>query len=162
MRSLIHLYRRQHGIDVAVQELQKLITDTSILLESRGSIVTEWAQILWKTSGDVTSARQVFMNHQALYLDAHSFWSGWLQFEIDQPDSKSPNYEQVGSIISSVQEKSTLPIELAKDLYSKYMSYLESRCGSEHIDELIKLDIRVNGPEITNTTSNGKMGVNEA
>ncbi|KAJ8607626.1 hypothetical protein MRB53_040145 [Persea americana] len=160
MKSLIHLYRRQYGMDIAIQEVQKLISDTNILAESRGSLVTEWSRILSKTTGDVTAARQVFMNHQGQYLDAHSFWSGWLQFEIDQPDSKSPNYEQVRNIIKSVQEKTTLPTELAKDLYSRYMSYLESRCGSEHIEELIKLDIQANGPVNPATAYNVKLATN--
>lgn len=158
MKSLVHLHRRRQGIPAAVKEIKRLISDASILAESRGALIGEWARMLWRTGGDVEAGRQIFVSHQSSYTDANTFWSEWLEYEMAQPDLNTEaeqNQNLVRNVITLMMQKANLSVGLAKDLTAKYMNYIETRCGSHDIDEAVALDIRVNGPSI-GTLSNGK------
>lgn len=156
IKSLVNLHRRQHGVEAAIEVLQKYVSDSECSSQTRGALVAEWARILWRSRRDLNAARQLYQSHQSQVSDCYVFWASWLQFEIDQPSSEAEErskHKQVRAVHTAIRQQSSLPAQMIKDLSAYYSQYLEERGGKDSIKEQIDLDVQVNGPASVQTAT---------
>lgn len=147
--ALVNVHRRQHGLQQAIETVKKYIDSAETTVHTRGSLVSEWARLVWKGTGEAEAARQIYQSNEQLYLDSQAFWVNWLEFELQQPTSETEEparYERVRNVFKDIREKSRLPPELVKELAATYFAYLKERGGKEAMKEYMQLDQVINGP----------------
>lgn len=153
--SLVNTNRRQNGFHAALGTLQKYINDASLGSNVKGSLVAEWARLLWKVKGDLDGARGIFQSYQQQVLDCRKFWIDWLEFEKSQPTSdkeEKSRYERVKSVYESIRTQSQLQPQTIRELSSSFLSYLDERGDKKSMTEWTALDAVINGPNsILNT-----------
>lgn len=150
--SLANVHRRQHGLDKAIEVIKKYIDSPESTTFTRGALVSEWARLVWKGTGDADAARQIYQKNEQLYLDSRAFWVNWLDFELQQPTSESDEearHERIRKVFSDIRQSSRLPPDLTKELAATYLTYLKERGGKEAMKEYMQLDQAINGPAST-------------
>jgi pre-mRNA-processing factor 39 len=118
-------------------------------VKTRGSLVSEWARLLWKGTGDADAARQIYKSNEQLYLDSGTFWVGWLEFELHQPTSESDEaarHQRIRAVFDNIRRYTRLPPELIKKVSATYFDYLRERGGKDAMKEFMQLDLEINGP----------------
>ena len=147
--SLANVHRRQHGLENAIEVIKKYIDSPESTSYTRGALVSEWARLIWKGSGDADAARQIYQKNEQLYFDSRDFWVDWLDFELQQPTSENDEkarHERVRGVFNDIRQYSRLPLELIKELSATYFTYLKERGGKEAMKEYVQLDQEINGP----------------
>ena len=148
--SLANLSRRHGGLNDAIAVYRSHIDSPTVDISAKASLLAEWARLLWRVQGSAQEARQVFQSNQHWYPESGSFWSAYLQFEIDQPSSTetdTEHYERIKSVIDVVMGgKTKLSEPTIKELVGTYMKYLLERGTSEAAKEYMTLDREINGP----------------
>ena len=147
--SLVNVYRRQHGLQKAIEVVKQYIDSPESTVHARGALVSEWAHLIWRGTGDADAARQVYQTNEQLYLDSGAFWANWLDFELQQPTSETDEearHEQIGKVFNDIRQYASLPPEMVRDLAAKYFTYLKERGGKEAMKEYMQLDQDINGP----------------
>ncbi|KAK9466529.1 hypothetical protein V1512DRAFT_263818 [Lipomyces arxii] len=143
-----NLERRLSGVDAAIDIYRQLLQSSSCDVYVRGSLVAEWARLLYTVKGDVKAARKAFADNADEYLDSRYFWIGYLQFEIGIPsslDTEAERFKCISRVHRDIRTKTRLPPFVIKDLSHIYMVYLLERGGSHAIKEYNRLDREVNG-----------------
>lgn len=146
--ALVNAYRRQYGVDSAVQVLTDYINQ-AFPSAVKGSLVAELARLTWKVKGNADGAREIFKTFEPQCLDSRAYWQGRLFFERDQPtsDAEEPKrYIYIKSAYEDIRSKASLPPDTIKDLSSYYLAYLEERSGKEAMAEWTAIDKDINGP----------------
>ncbi|KAJ5095947.1 hypothetical protein NUU61_005303 [Penicillium alfredii] len=147
--SLANLSRRHGGLEAAIEVYKTQLDSPECEMATKAALVAEWARLLWKIKGAPEDARQVFDINQQYYLDSRPFWTSYLMFEIDQPTSaatESVQYERIKQVVTDIRTKSTLPVEVVKELVQIYMAYLLERGTTNAAKEYMTLDREVHGP----------------
>lgn len=147
--SLANLRRRHEGLEAAIEVYKTYMNSPQCDMSTKATLVAEWARLLWKIEGSAVEARVVFQANQQYYTDSRQFWRSYLVFEIEQPTSKgtdSVQHDRIKQIISHIRSKSTLPVEVVKELVQLYMAYLLERGTTDTAKEYMTLDREVNGP----------------
>lgn len=147
--SLTNLYRRQYGVDAAINLLKKHLDSSDTTTSTRGALISEWARILWEIVSSPDEARKVWRDHQQAYLNSQAFWLNWLFFEIKQPATgpkqQTEHYERVKSVYDAIRTQSLLPPGFIADMTSYYLVYLTERGGPDAMKEFMRLDQEVHG-----------------
>lgn len=147
--SLANVSRRHGGLESAIEVYKTQLDSPESDIATKAALVAEWARLLWKIKGAPEDARQVFQENQQYYLESRPFWTSYLMFEIDQPTSastESVQYERIKQIVSDIRNKSTLSVDVVKDLVQIYMAYLLERGTKDTAKEYMTLDREVHGP----------------
>ena len=162
--SLANVSRRHGGLEAAIEVYKMEIDSPQCTLATKAALVAEWARLLWKIKGSPEDARQVFQKNHQYYLDSAPFWTSYLTFELDQPTSAATEgvqYQRIKHVIDGVRSKSTLPIEIIKELVKTYMAYLLERGGEDAADEFMTLDREVSGPASVAAPKIGSAAIKE-
>ena len=147
--SLANVHRRQYGIQSAIDIIKKYMDSNESTVKTRGSLVSEWARLLWKETGDADAARQIYKSNEQLYFDSATFWVSWLNFELHQPTSESDEatrHQRIRAVFDDIRRYSRLPPELVKKVSAIYFDYLRERGGKDAMKEFMQLDLEMNGP----------------
>ncbi len=147
--SLVNVHRRQHGIQSAIGVIKKYVESNESTVKTRGALVSEWARLLWKGTGDANAAREIYKSNEQLYFDSATFWVGWLEFELHQPTSESDEaarHQRIRAVYDDVRRFSRLPPESTKKVSIAYFDYLRERGGKDAMKEFMQLDLEINGP----------------
>lgn len=150
--SLVNVHRRQYGIQSAIGIIKKYLDSNESTVKTRGSLVSEWARLLWKGTGDADAARQIYKSNEQLYFDSGAFWVSWLNFELHQPTSESDEatrHQRIRAVFDDIRRYSRLPPELVKKVSATYFDYLRERGGKDAMKEFMQLDLDMNGPVST-------------
>lgn len=146
--SWANLQRRQKGLNAAIEVYKAQIASDTVELHSKGSLVVEWATLLWKIKGSVEEARTLFQNNKQYYLNSRRFWTKYLDFELDQPTSEADevgHYTRVNQIFKDMRDEGRVSVATVKDLSHKYMIYLQQRGTNASMKEYLQVDREVNG-----------------
>lgn len=146
---LANLQRRQVGYDAAIQVYDQYLAGVECSTDSKGALVVEMARVAWKAKGNADEGRQILIGQQQNFSDSHSFWSGYLGFEIDQPttvESEVEQSERVKMVHRSLRSSARLDPELVKELSKIYLTYLAQKPSTSAAREYMELDLDVNGP----------------
>lgn len=146
---LADLQRRQVGYDAAIQVYEQYLSDPEWSNDSKGALVAQMARLAWKAKGDSAEGRAFLTGQQQNFLDSGLFWSGYLEFEMDQPTSLEGQIEQserVKNVHYSIRHHSRLGSDVVKALSQRYMTYLTEKQGKLAAKEYLELDLEVNGP----------------
>lgn len=151
MISLVNTYRRQYGVDAAIEEINKQISNQAHNSYVRGALVSELARLTWKIKGDADAARNVFTEARKKrgLEDCKRFWVDWLLFERDQPTSEKEEpqrYERVRNVYITACGAAPAETDIAKELSAYYLEYLEQRGGQKAMEEYMRVDRQINGP----------------
>lgn len=147
--SLANVHRRQYGLESAIDVIKKYIDSTESTIYTRGSLVSEWARLVWKGTADTDAARQIYQSNEQLYLDCRAFWVSWLEFEMQQPtsDKEEPGrYQWIRKVFDGIRKQSRLLPDVIKELSAMYFVYLKERGGKDAMKEYMQLDQEINGP----------------
>ena len=147
--SLVNVYRRQHGLQKAIEVINQYMDSPDSTVHTRGALVSEWARLIWMGTGDANAARQIYQKNEQLYLDARAFWVNWLDFELQQPTSEADEearHQRIRKVFNDIRQYSRLPPELVKELSAKYFAYLKECGGKDAMKEYMQLDQELNGP----------------
>ena len=152
--SLANLARRDGGLDAAIEvyKAQIDLPQSQCDIQTKASLVAEWARLIWKNKGSVEEARQVFQKNQHYYLGSRCFWINYLMFELEQPTSaetEPAQYKRIKQVAEDIRRKSQLPPLTIKDLTHYYMVYLLERGAKDSVKEYMLLDREVNGCVLT-------------
>ena len=146
--SAANMARRHSGLDAAVAvykaQLESPIADQA----TKAAIVSEWSRLLWKVKGSPEEARQIFQKNQNYYLESPTFWTGYLRFEIDQPNvgGEEDHHQQIRTVVDDILSKTALPEATLQSLVTAYMKYLLERGTKDAAKEYMSLDRQINGP----------------
>ena len=146
--SLANVHRRQYGIQSAIDIIKKYMDSNESTVKTRGSLVSEWARLLWKGTGDADAAREIYKSNEQLYFDSATFWVSWLNFELHQPTSESDEatrHQRIRAVFDDIRRYSRLPPELVKKVSAIYFDYLRERGGKDAMKEFMQLDLEMNG-----------------
>ncbi|KAF2090797.1 hypothetical protein K490DRAFT_33371 [Saccharata proteae CBS 121410] len=146
--SWANLAKRHSGIDGAVQVYRSHIEEPSCDVNTKGTLAAECARLIWKVHGDADKAREVFRENAGLYLEVRSFWSSYLNFELEQATSaetESTQMERIKQVHAEIRHKSRLPAEVVQELTHRYMAYLLERGNKNAAKEYLTLDMEING-----------------
>lgn len=147
--SAANLERRQGGLDAAIDSYKGQIASPTVDLFTKAALVTHWATLLWKVKGSVEEARNVFLNNVEWYADSREFWSSWLDFELEQPTStalEAENGERIFKVVNELRTRSRISIATKKQLYVKYLNYLQHRgVGKDAMKKFLEVDREMNG-----------------
>lgn len=157
--SLANVSRRHEGLDAAIEVYKSQIDSPESDVATKAALVAEWARLLWKIKGAPEEAREVFQKNQQYYLDSRPFWTSYLLFELEQPSSSSTEsvqYDRIKQAVDDIRMKSTLPVEVIKELVQSYMTYLLERGTKDAAKEYITLDREVHGPASVSATNRSK------
>lgn len=147
--SAANLERRHGGLDAAIDSYKTQIASPTIDLFTKAALVTRWAILLWKIKGSVEEARNVYLNNVEWYADSREFWSGWLDFELEQPTSatlEAENGERISKVIDDMRTRSRMSTATKKQLCMKYLHYLQQRgVGKEAMKKFLEIDRELNG-----------------
>lgn len=152
------LQRRHNGIEAGLQVFREYIGNRKIAsnLYSKGWIVAEWAKLIWKTTGDAESARDVFVKSADYYLDVKKFWIDWLRFELEVPvtteEEQKEQLARVRALVQRIRVESRIPPHTINDLCELYMDYLKEHGGPDAMAEWVKIDAETKGPLTVQTT----------
>lgn len=147
--GLANLQRRQLGYDAAVQVYQQYIDSPECSSDTKGALVAEMARLAWKAKTNADGARSIFQDQHQSYLDSPAFWTGYLNFELDQPvtsETEVQQHQRIKAVHNDIRHKSRLTPELIQSLSQRYMSYLTERSDRAAAKEYMDLDAEVNGP----------------
>ncbi|PLB39846.1 dead box ATP-dependent rna helicase [Aspergillus candidus] len=147
--SLANMSRRQGGLEAAIEVYKTQLDSPESDMATKAALVAEWARLLWKIKGSPEEARQVYQTNQQYYLDSQAFWSSYLLFELYQPTSEATEqaqYDRIKQVVDDIRSKSSLPLEVVKDLVQTYMVYLLERGTKDAAKEYMTLDREVHGP----------------
>ncbi|KAF2141724.1 uncharacterized protein K452DRAFT_32783 [Aplosporella prunicola CBS 121167] len=147
--SWANLARRHRGIDAAITVLRGQIESAEVPSQAKGTLVAEWARLLWKIKGFPDEARQIYQANTANYLDVRAFWYGYLMFEIEQPftpETDTTQHERIKQVHTAISTDSLLPLPTMRELTFLYMKYLLERGTKEAAKEWLQLDREINGP----------------
>lgn len=147
--SLANLSRRHGGLDAAIEIYKVQLDSPQSGLATKAALVAEWARLLWRIKGSPEDARQVFHKNQQYYVDSTPFWTSYLMFELEQPTSavtENTQYQRIKLVIDSIRSKSTLPVDVVKELVKTYMVYLLERGTHDAAKEYMTLDREIHGP----------------
>ena len=147
--SLANVHRRQYGIQSAIDIIKKYMDSNESTVKTRGSLVSEWARLLWKGTGDADAAREIYKSNEQLYFDSATFWVSWLNFELHQPTSESDEatrHQRIRAVFDDIRRYSRLPPELVKKVSAIYFDYLRERGGKDAMKGFMQLDLEMNGP----------------
>lgn len=154
--SLANVHRRQYGLEKAIEVIKRYIDSAESTTFTRGALVSEWARLIWRGTGDATAAREIYQKNEQLYFDSSIFWTNWLEFELQQPTSEKEEgarHERIKKVFDDIRQYSRLQPELIKQLSVAYFGYLKERGGKEAMKEYMKLDQEINGPISTSTAT---------
>ena len=146
--ALANTHRRQHGIASAVALLEKYASDPDCPSITRGTLISEWARLVWRASGKAEEARKVYKSNKQTYLDCMPFWAEWLKFEMQQQTSEGEEaacYKRIKGVFEDIR-RSRLPAAVIQDLAGRYFAYLRERGGKDAMVEYMQLDKEINGP----------------
>jgi pre-mRNA-processing factor 39 len=146
--SWANLERRQGGLDDAIAIYKSQIDSPTCDIQTKGEMVAEWAQLLWKIKGSVDEARSVFQKNSHWYMNVRYFWITYFNFELEQPTSaetEAIQYKRIKGVMDEIRRKSQLPVSTVKDLAHSYMEYLLQRGGKDSVKEYLELDRETNG-----------------
>jgi len=158
--KLANLQLRQDGIESAVNIYKNYLTALESSGQTKGILVTEMAKLSYLTSGDAENGRNVFRHYQNSILDSESFWSGWLEYEINLPvdmDYHMKFLTNVKNVHSLVRQSSRLQSDQVRLLSHRYMQFLSDRGGKTAAKEYIDTDALVNGSLIVVSLMENKM-----
>lgn len=147
--SLANVHRRQYGLEKAIEVIKRYINSAESTSFTRGALVSEWARLVWRGTGDATAAREIYQKNEQLYFESSTFWTHWLEFELQLPTSEKEEearHERIKKVFDDIHQYSRLQPELIKELSTAYFSYLKERGGKEAMKEYMKLDQEINGP----------------
>ncbi|WPH03758.1 Hypothetical protein R9X50_00664100 [Acrodontium crateriforme] len=147
--AMANLYARQNGVNDAITLLQGFVEDTSIPLDVRGEIISEWASKVWKQQGDAVGARAIYEKHYGAFVACEPFWHNWFSFELQLPSfgKMAPgNHNHIKKIFDLVRTYAKLPQPAIREIASNYLKYLEERGGSSAMEEALLIDTQMNGP----------------
>jgi pre-mRNA-processing factor 39 len=150
--SLVNVYRRQHGLQKAIGVIRQYMDSPDSTVHTCGALVSEWARLIWRGTGDADAARQVYQKNEQLYLDSRAFWVNWLDFELQQPTSEmdeEARHQRIRNVFNDIRQHSRLPPDLVKELSATYFAYLKERGGKDAMKEYMPLDQEINGPSST-------------
>jgi pre-mRNA-processing factor 39 len=148
--SWANLQRRQSGLEAAIEVYNAQINSQTIDLYSKAALVVEWANLLWKTKGSVSEARQVFQDNEVWYPDSREFWARYLQFELEQPttaETETEQYTKIKKVFDDMRVKSRLSLSTIKELTQVYLVYLQQRGSKQAMEEFLQVDRDINGPQ---------------
>ncbi|KAF2725601.1 hypothetical protein K431DRAFT_343028 [Polychaeton citri CBS 116435] len=150
--SLVNTYRRQEGVDVAIDTIKKYLEHTACPSITKGALASEWARLLLKIKGSVVEAREVYLSYRDAFVNAGDsalFWTNWLNFELEQANSTADAAKIskfVRSVIDDILRNSSLPLPVIESLASRYLEYLQERGGPDSMKDFLELDRELNGP----------------
>ena len=151
--ALANLYRRQYGLEAAAQLLKKYISSPACSENTIGALVSEWARMVWKVRGNADEARQIYQAHQTAQQndpECATFWTAWLEFELQQPTSESTElaaYKRVKALFDTIR-KTRLSPYIIRGLSAIYLGFLKERGGKDAMKEYVLLDSEINGPVV--------------
>lgn len=154
--SLANVYRRQHGLQAAIEILEKYVNSTESTVHTRGALISEWARLLWKVKGSPNEARKIYLGREHVYQESQAFWVSWLDFEMQQPTSEkdeAERYQRVKAVFDNIRNESRLPPELIKEIATTYFAFLKERGGKDAMREYMQLDRELYGPATVDTTT---------
>jgi pre-mRNA-processing factor 39 len=147
--ALANACGRYQGVEPAIQQLVKHISNSESTSDTRGALVSEWARMLKDSQGTAEEARSVFQRHQDQCLDSCTFWYEWLQFETSQASTQGKQdarHQLVKSVYDNIVHKSRVPTSFIKEATSVYFTYLHRYGGKDSMKELLRLDSLTFGP----------------
>jgi pre-mRNA-processing factor 39 len=162
--SLAHLNRRQSGLDAAIAVFKEQIDTPTIDILTKAVLVSQWAMLLVKVKGSIDEARQVFEANVEWYADSLLFWTKWLEFELDQPNSaqdEAQHSARLKNIFDTLRTKSRLSTTVKKRLSQVYLTYLEERGGKNAMMQFLTLDRDMFGPPSVSALSQANAGSKE-
>lgn len=148
--SYANLSRRHGGLDAAIEVYKSQLDSSQCDIQAKAAFVAEWAKLLWKIKGNPDEARQVFQKNQHWYPESRPFWISYLTFELDQPTSaetEPTQYKRIKQVIHDIRTKSSLSVDVTKELLQIYMVYLQERGSKDSAREYMTLNREVNGPQ---------------
>lgn len=154
--SLANLCRRHGSLQDAIDVYRTQIESPQCDMQTKASLVSHWAKLLWKVKGSAEEARQVFKQNQKHYLDSQTFWTSYLTFELEQPtnsSTESAQYQRIKQVVDDIRTKSALSTDVIKDLVQSYMQYLLERGTQAAANEYMTLDREVHGPASVSQTN---------
>lgn len=161
IKNLASLHLRQHGLDAAMDVYQQRLEAPETSMLTKGKIVVDLAQLIFRSTNSVDKARAVFKRHVKHLESSESFWEGWLDFEIAAPlTSPGQESEEAKGIYMRLSVKPTLPPDSVRKLTGRYMEYLVERGGKGAAGKWLELDCEVRGSEVLRGVVKGKAGVN--
>lgn len=146
--SWANLQRRQFGLDAAVEIYDTQSSSANVNDQTKGAVVAEWAQLLWRVKGSAEEARQLYQKNLHWYLEVPAFWSGYLKFEIEQPittESEAKQHTRIKQVYDDIRRRATLPKEVVSEFTEIYMDYLLRRGGKDAAKEYMQVDREING-----------------
>ena len=147
--SLANVSRRHGGLEAAIEVYKVQLASPECPLATKAALVAEWARLLWKIKGSPDDARQVFQKNHHYYLESTPYWTSYLMFELEQPTSaatENVQYRRIKQVIDDIRSRSTLPVDVVKELVQRYMVYLLERGTRDAAKEFMTLDREINGP----------------
>ncbi|KAF2405536.1 hypothetical protein EJ06DRAFT_526055 [Trichodelitschia bisporula] len=158
--ALAGLERRQHGMEAAIAVFNDYIKSPGCDNFTKGTLVSQWATMLWKIKGSAEEARDVYQRNTQYYLDSRPFWVGYLQFELDQPTSaatESVQYERIKGVFDEICRSARIGAAAIRDLAHLYMEYLMERGPKDAAKECLRVDKEINGPNSVRSGLKGRM-----
>ena len=140
---------RQSGVDDGIVFLKKLIRDKDRSVTVRGTLVAEWARMVWELQGDAEGARNIWKAHSPQFLACKPFWDSWFFFERNLPSfgPKAPgSMEHVKSVYGDMENMADLPVAAFREITSSYLNYLDQHGGRETMKFALLVDRDANGP----------------
>jgi pre-mRNA-processing factor 39 len=143
-----NLKRRQEGASAALEVVQKQAEAESCSHQVKGALIVQAARLLQKIQGSPEQARALFKSNVDSYNSVQDFWSGWLEFEMEQqpaPESAAEQLVLVRDVHTNIRGKSSLPPAAIKELSTKYLQWLLDNGGAEVAKEYMEFDVEING-----------------
>lgn len=147
--ELANMERRQGGLDAAIKVYRQHIDSKHTTIQSKGWLVSEWAQLLWKIKGSPSECRTVYTKNAQYYREVPKFWLDWFSFELAQPtapDQEPARYDQIKKVFTEVQKQAQLPPTIIHDMAQEYQLYLSQRGTADAMKEYMQIDREFNSP----------------
>jgi len=146
--SLANLQRRHGGIDAAIDVYSQFLKGQECDLFAKGTLVAEWAKLVWKIKGAPEEAREVYQKNAQWYNESRPYWVNYFFFELQQPTSAKMEpiqYERIKGVMQAICQKSQIGPAVIKDIGKYYLEYLLERGTADAAKEYLKVDREING-----------------
>lgn len=146
--ALVSLAQRQEGHETAIRVCDDYMASSECSASTKGALIAVAAKLAWQVDGDAEQGRAIFRMHQSGNLDNYTFWSGYLDYELDQPTNVADQDEQtarIKAVHDSMRQITGMDPVHVRGLSQRYLDSLASRGGKTAAKEYMELNAAVNG-----------------